>query len=517
MFAGLHLPEAARDRAAGERLLALARDCSPRVEAVAGDLVALDASGLTRLFGGPRPFAEHVHRQGAEHGFPVSVAVAATRTAALLLARARPGVMVVPRGREAKALAPLPVALLARLDGKAGAPAGSARPEAMAPTAASSSRQGTRGGSSSRHYRLAPPPSSRQAAERVADGAPFTDLLATLERWGIRTLGELAALPAAGLFERLGEAGTRWHRLARGEDHQPLVRETIEPRFEQALELDWPIEGLEPLSFVLARLLEPLGADLERHDRGAVVLHVWLKLVTRTVHHRALHLPAPIRDPRVLRTLVLLDLESHPPQAGIDQVRLAAEPAPGRVVQHSLLVRPLPSPDQLCTLMARLTALMGKGRCGSPLPVDTHRPGAVALAPFAPDDMKKGVAKHGVAYPFQTSGAEQVRDPSFHPARYDERLIRPAFAPASVLRRFRQPVPARVAVETGRPVRVAARLAGIAGSAVQQRAGPWHTSGGWWAEPWDREEWDVALADRAVYRVHRDRATGQWFVEGVWD
>jgi len=463
VFAGLHLPEAARDRAAGERLLALARDCSPRVEAVAGDLVAIDASGLTRLFGGPRPFAEHVRQQGAEHGFPVSVAVAATRTAALLLACARPGATVVPRGREAVALAPLPVAVLGRLAGEE------------------------------------------------------ADLLATLERWGIRTLGDLAALPAAGLFERLGEAGTRWRRLARGEDRQPLVRETIEPRFEQALELDWPIEGLEPLSFVLARLLELLGADLERHDRGAVVLHVWLKLVTRTVHHRALHLPAPIRDPRVLRTLVLLDLESHPPQAGIDQVRLAAEPAPGRVVQHSLLVRPMPSPDRLCTLMARLTALVGKGRCGSPLSVDSHHPGAVALAPFAPDDVKRGGARKGVAYPFQTSGAETARDASFHPARYDERLVRPAFAPASALRRFRRPVPARVAVEAGRPVRVATKLAGIVGSAVQQRAGPWHTSGGWWAEPWDREEWDVALADRAVYRVHRDRATGQWFVEGVWD
>jgi len=338
-----------------------------------------------------------------------------------------------------------------------------------------------------------------------------------LRRWGLRTLGELAALPPAALSERLGQDGVRWQRLARGEDAGPLVPDLPEKRYEASLDLEWPVEGLEPLSFVFARLFETLCAELVRDDRAAAVLHVAFTLTTREIETRTLQLPAPMRDPRVLRTLVLLDLESHPPQAGIDQVRLAAEPAPGRVVQHSLLVRPMPSPDQLCTLMARLTALMGKGRCGSPLPVDTHRPGAVALAPFAPDDMKKGVAKHGVAYPFQTSGAEQVRDPSFHPARYDERLIRPAFAPASALRRFRQPVPARVAVETGRPVRVAARLAGIAGSAVQQRAGPWHTSGGWWAEPWDREEWDVALADRAIYRVHRDRETGQWFVEGVWD
>ena len=51
-----------------------------------------------------------------------------------------------------------------------------------------------------------------------------------------------------------------------------------EERFEQALDLEWPIEGLEPLSFVLARLMDPLSAHLERRDRGAAVLHVRLHL-----------------------------------------------------------------------------------------------------------------------------------------------------------------------------------------------------------------------------------------------
>src|SRR5687767_15496280 len=159
-----------------------------------------------------------------------------------------------------------------------------------------------------------------------------------------------------------------------------------EEPFDASLELEWPIEGLEPLSFVLGRLLEPLSAHLERRGRGAAVLYVRLQLVTRAVHERSLQLPAPMRDARALRTLALLDLESHPPDAAIDRITVAVDPTPGRVVQFSLLTRPLPSPEHLSTLAARLAALMGEGRCGSPELVDSWRPGAFAMKPFAPRD-----------------------------------------------------------------------------------------------------------------------------------
>ncbi|HAK56162.1 MAG TPA: hypothetical protein DCP38_11885, partial [Acidobacteria bacterium] len=84
------------------------------------------------------------------------------------------------------------------------------------------------------------------------------------------------------------------------------------------------------------------------------------------------------------RTLLVLDLESHPPPAGIDRVGVALVPAPARVVQFSLLEQAMPSAEQLSTLLARLTALMGAGRCGAPVVVDTHRPGAFDVQPFKP-------------------------------------------------------------------------------------------------------------------------------------
>ncbi len=185
----------------------------------------------------------------------------------------------------------------------------------------------------------------------------------------------MAALPPADLSSRLGRAGLVWQALARGDDVRPLVPDAAEERFESSMDLEWPIEGLEPLSFVLTRLLEPLSIRLERRDRGVAVLHVQLGLVGGDLHARRLDLPSPMRDVRALRTLALLDLESHPPAAAVDRVTIVVDPTPGRVVQHTLFARPQLTPEQLSTLLARLGAVMGQDRIGSPATVDSYRPG----------------------------------------------------------------------------------------------------------------------------------------------
>ena len=93
-----------------------------------------------------------------------------------------------------------------------------------------------------------------------------------------------------------------------------------------------------------------------------------------------------------------------------------------------------------------------------------------------------------------------------------------AHDPVVALRRFRFPVPARVCVEDGHPVRVTTDRLGLSGGRVEQYAGPWRTSGGWWIEyVWDRDEWDVSVSDGATYRVFRERHSGAWFIEGIVD
>ena len=453
---------------------AVAREFSPRIEVAGPREVIIDLSGLTRLFGDARTIGQELRRTAADRGIRVRVAVAATRAAARLLVHFRAGVTIVESIPDA--LRPLPISLL----------------DAITNAARGTWNQ--------------PPTTNDQ---------PRT---AILRRWGIRTLGEFAALPADEVAARLGQEGVEWQRLARGEDPRPLVPAAAEERFEQGLDLEWPIEGLEPLSFVLGRLMEPLEAHLERRDRGAAVLYVRLHLVDRTVHERSLQLPAPMRDARALRTLALLDLESHPPAAGIDRVIVAVDPTPGRVVQFSLLTRALPSPERLSTLMARLGALMGEDRCGSPVAVDTWQPGAFAMKPFAPREPS-------LHAPRRRGGAEN----------HSVEELRVSASPRCVtaLRRFRIPLPARVRVEAGRPVRVTIDRRGYTGGRVETAAGPWRTSGNWWVSEagkageagtgkaggvgWDRDEWDVALSDGATYRLFRERDGDAWFVEGIVD
>ncbi len=112
-------------------------------------------------------------------------------------------------------------------------------------------------------------------------------VLDVLKHWGIRTLGEFAALPSADLSARLGRQGLAWQAIARGEDTRPLVPTRADERFDATLELEWPIEGLEPLSFVLTRLLRTaVDASRSARSRRRRRCTSSSRLVTRELHTR---------------------------------------------------------------------------------------------------------------------------------------------------------------------------------------------------------------------------------------
>jgi protein ImuB len=500
-------------------VVAIAQEFSPRYERHRDDLVSVDVSGLTRLLGPARTIGEEMRREAAARGVRAHVAVAGTRMAALLIALARPGLTIVAPGDEAGALAPLAVGILERVVDAGGADP-CVRPE-----------QGT----------------------QSADPKPFVAFAGlAFKKWGLKTLGELAALPAADLVSRMGRSALTWQAIARGEDIRPLVPMLEEERFESSLDLEWPIVDLEPLSFVLTRLLEPLSTRLERRDRGAAVLHVLLRLVTRDTCARRLELPTPMRDVRALRTLALLDLEARPAAAAIDRVTIVIDPTPGRVVQHTLYTRAQPTPEQLATLLARLGALMGQDRFGAPAAVDTHRPGAFAMTPFATEHRETTVERRARRERRENisrnsaNSAVSAFDCPEPSALSPPSALNPEPCVVSALRRCRQPVPARVAVVDGRPVRVTTDRRGFAGGAVTHGVGPWRTSGEWWltdttrksqgstlnsprppggetsafrveTSGWDHDEWDLSLSDGAVYRVFRDRSADRWFIDAIVD
>jgi protein ImuB len=426
-------------------LEALARTCSPRVMPWEDDAVVFDASGLDRAIGPPARIAHEVRRLAADHGLAVRVGIAGQTTTAWLLAHACPGLSIAVPGEEARTLAPLPLDVLQVM---------AAGPEAP---------MGLR-------------------------FAPDLACLEILRRWGLRTLGDLARLPRSDLSARLGPDGTRLHLVASGEDEYLVAPVAEAMRFYERCELEWPIDGLEPLAFVVARLCEALEGRLAQADRGAVAITTRLRLVTKASHERTLHVPAPMRDPRVVRTLILLDLESHPPPAAIDIVEIDLEVAPGRIVAGTLFDRTVPSPEDVATLVARLGALMGETRVGAPVTVDSFDERRRALEPFR--------SPEGVVRPADRRGAA-----------------------GWALRRLPLPVAAQVVVEHGRPIRVQPSARGLTGGPVSQCAGPWRSSGAWWTfdrSAWDRDEWDVELAS-GLYRLVRDRATGAWSIDAILD
>jgi protein ImuB len=300
----------------------------------------------------------------------------------------------------------------------------------------------------------------------------------TLERWGIRRFRDLAALPELGIAERLGPEGLRLHTLARGAGDRLLVPIDEPLYFEEEAELDYPLELLEPLMFVLAQLLNGLRARLASRGLATNALRLRLKLERNGEHVRVLRFPVPMLDTKAFLKLLDLDLSAHPPPEPVMRVWLEAEPAKPRAAQAGLFIPIAPEPEKLELTLARLRSLVGENNVGSPVLLDTHRPGAFQMLarPLAPS-----------------------------PAR--------PLARSLPFRTLRPPRSARVQMASGQPVHVQAE--GVRGHVVSS-AGPWRTSGDWWTTgPWARDEWDVALSDGALYRIYSEQ--GRWFVDGSYD
>jgi hypothetical protein len=508
-------------------LEAVARACSPRVEWQGDAGIAFDARGLARVIGPPAEIAREVSRVATGHGLVVRVALAGTTTTAWLLAHARSGVTIVAPGEDAAALAPLPLGWLGALTDQAEGRDQALGPRPKAQEQKTRNQAGTRRIARARNYRIAPGPEVGPGPKLDPNagtsgfllgprafslGPDLQAALVIFERWGLRTLGDLAALRRADLHARLGPLGVRLHQAASGEDTAPLVPIEEPQTFVNRLNLEWPVDGLEPLSFVLARQCESLSAALERADRGAVAVTTRLHLVTRADHVRTLQLPSPIRDARTLRTLVLLDLESHPPPAAIDVVEIELQVVPGLIVQGTLLTRALPSPDDLATLTSRLCALMGDTRVGAPALVDTYDERRSTMTTFMEQAVKRQAPGPGPKAP---DPSPSIPSPSPLPS-----ALCPLPCHVPCLRRYRIPLAVTVTVERGRPASVRANTRGIPGGDIVNVAGPWRSSGRWWAPGdgrWDRDEWDIELVTGGCYRLVRDRFTGRWEIEGEMD
>jgi len=472
-FPGLEIRPRSRalEKTAHAALLDVGWSVSPQIEDTAEDAIVLDLTGLGHLFRSEEEIAAHLLRRSSDCGLQPNVAVASNIEAALLAARGFSGITVIPPGKESECLSHLSVNAL---------------------------------------------PLSEETAE-------------TLNRWGVHTCGAFAALPVLQISERLGQEGVRLHALARGAESRSLIVAEQESSFEEEMELDDAVEELDPLSFLLGRLLDQLCARLAARSLAAASVSVRFGLQPAfedaldprkepslqkrlpAIYETTIELPVPARDSKMLLKLLRLRLQSNPPAAPIQKIALLAESARPRAVQGGLFLPCFPEPDKLELTIARIANVVGQGNVGSPALADTHCPDGFHMQRFLfsldagkLDGGAKRSSRRGM--PGEFSGM-----------------------PAS-FRTFRPPIPAKIELREERPFRVA--FQGMRGR-VLAVSGPWRISGDWWREnPWQQEEWDLEIdfvssmdgdspavrrPGRGVYRFFYDALRQGWFVRGIYD
>ncbi|HUB19212.1 MAG TPA: DNA polymerase Y family protein [Acidobacteriaceae bacterium] len=403
----------------------------------------LDIAGTEKLLGPPEILAQNLLAVVRALGIDASVVVSANIDAALCLARSMPvRIAIIPPGEEAKTLAPLPLSVL-----------------------------------------------------------PLTpDHAETFARWGIFTLGAIAALPEKELIARLGQQGRRLRQLARGQAPHLLVPTDPPLLLEERIELDSPVELLDSLLFVLGVLLDHLIARASTHILALASVTVTLALDGGCTHTCTVRPALPGNDRRLWLRLLHLDLQAHPPSAAILAITVTADPGSTSKIQLGLFTPQLPEPNRLDITLARIRSLVGDNRVGRAVLEDTHRPDTFRMEPFTLPATQTATSTLPVPQ-------IQIQNQA-HAAR----------------RRLRPPEPITVTLQQRRPASFIFRNQRYI---VERAWGPWFFSGNWWGiECWSIEKWDlVARSDRdgailscAIARNPlRPAALSDWRLEELYD
>ena len=504
------------EKTAHAALMDLGWSVSPRVEDTAGDTIVLDLSGLGSLLGTEEIIAEQLIERASLLGLTARVAISSNLETAIHAARGFSGVTLIPTGEEAKSLGCLPVRVLVTSDGL----------------------------------------------------SPRAEILETLDSWGVRTCGALAALPVLDLSERLGQGGVRLHEFARGASTRAMVLAEPDIHFEEEMELEDAVPELEPLSFLLGRLLDQLCARLAARSLAASTIRVRFDLepvsdnnvrslndsspqkAALPAYEKILTLPVPSRNSKMLLKLLRLRLQSEPSQTAVLKIFMAAEPAKPRFVQGGLFLPSSPDPEKLELTIARLANLVGDGNVGAPELADRHRPDAFQVRRFVAPRVAVETA------PKMSSAKRKAGAVLRNAAAVDDcESLADAHRTRMAFRVYRPSLPARVEVRDGLLARVS--FNGVRGDVVAS-SGPWRTSGDWWREDgWEHDEWDIdarfglapasaffsasrpvsmkrqrraltrsdlfsqnnfePTAQRGLYCIYYDSARGSWFVRGMYD
>jgi nucleotidyltransferase/DNA polymerase involved in DNA repair len=488
----------AQEKAAHAALLDLGWSMSPRVEEHAQDTILADLAGLNSLFGAEENIAREFARRAAELHLRVHVAVSTNLEVALHAARGFAGITVIPEGEEARYLSGLPAQTL----------------------------------------------------------APSAEALETLERWGIRTCAALGALPVLELSERLGQEGVRLQELARGAHTRALVLAEPVEILEEEMELDDAVEDLEPLAFVLGRLLDQVCARLAARALSAAAIRVRFDLgdafekeeqvLNEQFSTKRFGEKTGIRAAGVnavdgygqsgtsaakaelkMRANVVAKATTHKDSRVTTQAQdfsASVNCKDAEKTYEKVLNLPVPMRDSKMLLKLLRLQLQADPPSGAivkiTLGADPARPRSTQHGLFVPNSLDPEKLELTVARLAKLVGNANIGSPELtdthRPGEFRMNRFFPqmnetrgrgraskksasdgngepaARRPATGCRIFRPRLAARVELREGRPAKIFFR--GLYGRVVTA-SGPWRISGDWWREDaWQQEEWDLQIA-----------------------
>jgi len=231
-----------RHRVYGEysaRMMAILAEYSPLVEPLSLDEAFLDVTGCQARWGSPEELAHHLQeRLEVELGLSISIGLASNKLVAKIasgLEKPR-GFVVVPYGKEAEFLAPLPV-------------------------------------------------------EKLWGVGKVT--ARTLHEMGVFTIGQLARFPVAQLEARFGQRGRDLHRYARGIDDSPVVVEREEKSLSREVTFAEDVGDREVLRKTLLSLSEDVARRLRKRGLQGRTVKLKLRYADFTTLTRQVTLDAP--------------------------------------------------------------------------------------------------------------------------------------------------------------------------------------------------------------------------------
>jgi protein ImuB len=424
--------------AATRGLLDALETCGPDVEGAAPGLCYFDATllpaGETQALGAAIALV-------AALGFACAAAVADDKfTAKCAALVAGGGVSIVPAGGSAAFLAPLPAALLP----------------------------------------LAP-----------GDGDRF-DLL------GLRTLGQIAALPTGPLARRFGERARDYARSARGEDEEPLHPRRETAVYEERFAFDGAVDNREPVLFALRGCIAAVAARLagcaQTCDRADVVLESDATCRAGSLDPAISIIPVLLAEPTAsadtIFHLARIALESREMLESVAAIAVRVAPCGQAPPQLSLFDGSASSRRAaLAATLARLRAALD--------PRDVVMLTPTPARSRLPERMQQATP---IASPRDLC---DMRDPC------GMRDFSRAAGLKSGIPQNKPWAPALRLVDPPKPMHAPAQTAWC--------AGPFRLSEGWWERPVERDYYQMTDPAGALLLVFRDARDGNWYLQGVFD